>query len=468
MLRGMGTAIYARISDDRRDGVGVENQLTACRAWCAAEGWGPVTEYVDNDISASVYSRKPRPAYQALIGAVAAGDVSRIVCWAVDRLYRQPRELETLIPLADAGRVEIRCKGGEIDLATSNGRLIARILAGLGAHESEVKSDRIKLAQTRARSDGQAHGGHRPFGWLATDTRQHDPTEAGLIRQAAADILAGAGMTEIARRWNAAGVPMASGKVGRWGPTTIRSVLTNARVAGLVSYHGALTPGQWEPIIDRPTWERVGAELRQRAGQFGTLRRLTYLLSGVLVCGRCGALLTHTTGRVTPYYRCHYGPGAPGCGRSSISAEPLERDITAALFAYVDTADLAKLAQATPGDTAGDISRELDEIEAEARETSDLAARGEIRPADFARYSATVDGRQRALRARLARLSGNDTLTPYAGRPGALAAVWDRLSMAQRRALILAALGRLVVEPATRGGHYDFARVRAAVPHIAG
>ena len=179
-------------------------------------------------------------------------------------------------------------------------------------------------------------------------------------------------------------------------------------------------------------------------------------------------MLTHTTGRVTPYYRCHYGPGAPGCGRSSISAEPLERDITAALFAYVDTADLAKLAQAKPGDPAGDISRELDEIEAEARETSDLAARGEIRPADFARYSATVDGRQRALRARLARLSGNDTLTPYAGRPGALAAVWDRLSMAQRRALILAALGRLVVEPATRGGHYDFARVRAAVPHIAG
>jgi site-specific DNA recombinase len=465
----MTTAIYARISDDRHDGVGVANQLDACRAWCAAEGWEPVSEYVDNDVSASVYARKPRKAYAALLRAVEAGEVSQIVCWAVDRLYRQPRELETLIPLADAGRVDIRSKvGGDLDLSTSGGRLTARLFASIGAHESELRSERIRLAQNRARSNGDPHGGARPFGWLALgksaggrswDPRKHDPAEADLIRQAAAAVLDGARVADVARRWNDARIPQASGIVGRWFPTTIRSVLTNPRNAALVNDHGALAPGQWEPILDRPTWERVGAELRRRAERFGTLRRLSYLLSGVLVCGRCGASLSHGITRRSVVYRCHKGPGAPGCGRVQIAAEPLERDVTAALFAYIDGADLAKLARPEPDDPTADISRELAQLEAAARETADLAARGAIRPADFARFSSGVEERQRGLRARLARLSGHASLELYAGRPGVLRAAWAPLTTSQRRGLILAALGRLVVDPAARQG-YDFGRVR--------
>lgn len=50
----MTTAIYARISDDRHDGVGVANQLDAYCAWCAAEGWQPTVEYVDKGVSARV------------------------------------------------------------------------------------------------------------------------------------------------------------------------------------------------------------------------------------------------------------------------------------------------------------------------------------------------------------------------------------------------------------------------------
>ena len=467
----MPTALYARISDDRRDGVGVESQLRACREWCAAEGWEPVTEYVDNDVSASVYSKKPRKAYAALLRAVEAGEVPRIVCWAVDRLYRQPRELESLIPHADAGRVEIRSKvGGALDLSTPGGRLNARVLASIGAHESELRSERVRLAQTRNRSDGRPHGGPRPFGWLALDgdqgrswdARRHDPREAALIREAALAILAGARISDIAKAWNVAGVPQASGLIGRWHPTTIRSVLTNPRNAGLLGYQGALTPGDWPPILDRPTWERVGAELGRRRARFGTLRRQSYLLSGVLVCGRCGAPLSHGRTRDTLTYRCHKGPGSPGCGRVQIAAEPLERDITGALFAYVDGARLAELAAARVGDPAEGVSRELADLEREAQETADLAARGQIRPADFARYSAGVDERQRGLRARLARLNGHASLEPYAGRPGVLLAAWPSLATSQRRGLILAALGRLSVAPSTRGGAYDFGRVSRA------
>ncbi|MGA8522014.1 MAG: recombinase family protein [Candidatus Dormiibacterota bacterium] len=463
----MTTAIYARISDDRRDGVGVDNQITTCREWCASEGWTPATEYIDNDVSASVYAKKPRKAFQALLRAVEAGEVERIVTFATDRLYRQPRELEVLIPLAE--RVEVRSKvGGLIDLSTAGGRLNARIQGALAANESDLRSERIRLAQTRARSNGDPHGGARPFGWLALDgsdrswdPRQHDPDEAALIRQAATDVLAGARIGDIARKWNVSGVRQASGIAGRWHPTTIRGLLTSPRNAGLVTYRGdVLGPGDWPAILDRQTWERVCAELELRRARFAVVRRQQYLLSGALMCGLCGATLGHGVTRRSVIYRCHKGPGAPGCGRVQIAAEALEHDVTEALFEYVDRVRLAELlAAAGTDDPTHAASQELAQLEREAAETADLAAEGKIRPADFARYSAGLEERRRRLRGQLARISGDSALEPYAGRPGVLRAAWPGLTVPQRRGLILAGLGRLVVDSG-RGRGYDFGRVR--------
>ena len=104
----MTTAIYARISDDRADHAGVDRQLTDGRALCKRRGWSvsAAHEYVDNSISASK-SSSVRPKYRAMMAAVRVGDVDRIVVYMVDRLYRQPRELEDLIDLAIDGKVEV-------------------------------------------------------------------------------------------------------------------------------------------------------------------------------------------------------------------------------------------------------------------------------------------------------------------------------------------------------------------------
>jgi site-specific DNA recombinase len=461
----MTTAIYARISDDRRDGVGVENQLRTCREWCETEEWAPAAEYVDNDVSASVYAKKPRKAYQALLRAVEAGDVDRIVCFATDRLYRQPRELEVLIPLAE--RVDVRSKvGGVIDLSTAGGRLNARIQGALAANESELRSERIRQAQQGARDQGDPHGGPRPFGWLALagtpswDLRQHDPVEAALIREAVDDVLTGATVSDIARRWNATGVKQPRGSTG-WHPTTIRSLLTAPRNAGLLSYRGAvIDEGNWPPILDRERWERVCAELEHRGSRFATFQRRRTLLSGLLVCGLCDTLLTHGRTRGTVTYRCKAGPGSAGCGRIQIAAEPLERDITEALLVYLDTADLASLASANGSSEAATVTHELAQLDQQARETADLAAAGKVRPVDFARFSSGIESRRRALRHRLAQMSSSAALEPYAGKVGALRASWRPLSDDQHRTLIGAAFGRLTVASATKYG-YDVSRVRA-------
>src|SRR5262249_19179755 len=133
-----------------------------------------------------------------------------------DRLYRRPRELEELIALADQGRVEIvAVEGGELDLSKSDGRALARVLAAMNAKESDDKADRIRRAKRQAREHGEPHGGPRPFGWARRqvvrsdgttwetwDPMAHDPVEAELLRTACDDVLAGASLSDVRRRWN--------------------------------------------------------------------------------------------------------------------------------------------------------------------------------------------------------------------------------------------------------------------------
>jgi site-specific DNA recombinase len=471
----MTTAVYARISDDRKDGVGVENQLATCRAWCATEGWAPVAEYVDNDVSASVYARKPRKAYKALLRAVEAGEVERIVCFATDRLYRQPLDLEVLIPLAE--RVEVRSKvGGVIDLSCAGGRLNARVQTALAANESEVKSERILLSQQRARDNGQPHGGPRPFGWLAIgeegrnggrswDPRQHDPDEAALIRQAADDVLKGDTITTIAKRWNAAGVPQTRGGAG-WHPTTILSVLRSPRNAGLSGYKGSAAPGDWPPIVDVDTWERVCFELDRRRSRFAIAPRRRSLLSGVLVCGKCDKPLSHGRTRGTVTYRCKAGPGARGCGRLQIAAALLEALVTEAVFVYVDGDEL-QAALASRDDTkVVAIRTQLTALDVRRGELADAFADG----GDAKALRLATDGldRQRkALEASLGEASARSPLEGYGDAPGALRAAWPTMTTDQRRSVILAAFGAVTIKPATtRGRQFDSSRVSFGKPSL--
>src|SRR6516164_8252788 len=93
------TAVYARISeipdvDDTESATrgrtdGVDRQVSDGVGLCQRNGWPYLEPFIDNDYSASDYARRDRPEYQRMMGMVRAGEVCRIVCWDVDRLYRR-------------------------------------------------------------------------------------------------------------------------------------------------------------------------------------------------------------------------------------------------------------------------------------------------------------------------------------------------------------------------------------------
>lgn len=136
-------AIYCRISQDREGaGLGVDRQRQDCVKLCEDRGWEVIAVYEDNDLSA--YSGKRRPGYETLLGTVRAHSVDVVVVWHTDRLHRSPRELEEwIVAVETAGVMTATVKAGELDLATSSGRLVARMFGAVARHESEQKGERI-------------------------------------------------------------------------------------------------------------------------------------------------------------------------------------------------------------------------------------------------------------------------------------------------------------------------------------
>jgi site-specific DNA recombinase len=311
-------AIYTRISSDPTgQEVGVDRQLAGCRDLADKLGLNVVTTFSDNDISA--FSGKRRPGFEAMLESMRSGGFSSVICWHPDRLYRNLKDLERLIDIADERQVQLRTvNGGELDLGASAGRMVARILGSVARQESEHHAERRREAnKARALAGEWCATGSRPFGY--TKTGEPLEAEAGMMRRAIRDILSGTSLHAIARQWNESGTLTVRG--ARWSNLHVRRVLTNPRVAGLRVHCGVVIgPGNWSPIVDETTWRGLCAFLGDRNRKNVVAFERKFMLSGVANCGvsECGNRLyaQHPHGRDRAFvYVCrptnHLGRNGP-------------------------------------------------------------------------------------------------------------------------------------------------------------
>ncbi|MGW0454890.1 recombinase family protein [Gordonia sputi] len=296
----VATAIYCRISSDPRGTeLGVDRQEQDCRKLAESLGWNDVRVFADNDTSA--FSGKRRPQYEAMLDAIEGGEIQALVAWHSDRLHRSPIELERFIELVDKQRVEIRTvTSGTLDLSTSAGRMVARILGSVARQESEHSSERRKRANDQRAAAGEWVATKTPFGF--TSDGLHVESEAQAIRSATAEILAGGTLRGVARQWNAAGHrTRTTGQ--EWGGTTVRRVLLNPRHAGMVVHRGDVVGrGQWEPIVDRDDQLAVEAILSDPARRNNVSFERKYQGTQVYRCGVCGKRVqVHRAGERVSY-----------------------------------------------------------------------------------------------------------------------------------------------------------------------
>jgi DNA invertase Pin-like site-specific DNA recombinase len=444
--------LYARISNDPKgDRLGVTRQIADCEALATRLGWVIKDRYIDDDRSA--WSGKPRPEYSRLVADIATRTVDGVLAYNLDRLHRQPRELEAFLDTCDSANLtSVATVQNDFNLASSQGRAMARVMGTFARLSSDATSERIKRKNDeRAAAGLPTGGGTRPFGYRA-DRVTLDPVEAALVREAASRVLAGDAVRAIATDWNERSIATAGGST--WTVETLRRMLGSARLSAQRSHRGEIVgPGQWEPIITPEETARLRAILDERKRtRSRPVRR--YLLPGLLRCGLCDApLVSRPQANGDRRYVCAKGPGHSGCGRMAIRADEAEAFIVEAVLHQLDApAVAAALATAASADAAS--AAEHDALRQDREQLDQLARAYGERQFTFPEWLAArkpIEERIDAAQRKLSRTSRSATIDPYVGRSSVLRAAWPTLPLNRQRSVVSAVLDRAVIRPAVRG-----------------
>ena len=435
-------------------------QIEDCERLAERKGWRVVEQYVDDDVSA--WSGRKRPQYVRSLEALEAGAIDGLLVYDLDRLHRQPSELESFIEMcARLGLTSVASVSGDIDLTTSDGQFQARILGAVAKKESDDKSRRIRRKHEEIAANGKVSGGgSRPYGYEA-DKLTVRPAEAAIIVECAKRLLAGAPVLSIARDLNERGVPSATG--GEWSPQSLRRMLASPRISGQRIHNGEIVAtAVWPGIITVEDGAAIRALLANPERRTNKAAR-RYLLGGVLVCSHCGErLVARPRSGGKRRYACTKGPGLPGCGKTYINAEQVEQFVTEAVLHRLDSREL-KRSQERRQREAPDAQRWLAEMEAAQAQLDELAAAYGQRQFSMQEWMAArkpIEQRMTAARKQLARVSRTNVLGGYVGNSDTLRAEWDSLDLSQQHAIVATVVDSVVVGPGRQGfNRFDESRL---------
>jgi DNA invertase Pin-like site-specific DNA recombinase len=469
-MKPVRAAILVRISDDRAgEAAGVGRQEKDARALAERLGWQVGEVIIENDVSAfkrrtvtlpdgSAALRVVRPGFRRLLELLALEQVDGLIAYDLDRVARDPRDLEDLIDVVERTRVPVESVSGSLRLANDSDVTMARVMVAVANKSSRDSSRRISRKLEQLAQEGKyAGGGARCFGFEADGTT-HNPAEADAIRWAAERIIAGTSISQTARDLDERGVATVRG--GKWSSKALADILRGPRVAGLRVHRGEVVgKAVWEPILDRDTYDTVCAALHARAKGIAARPILKRWLNGVLFCGRCGeALVGQYVTRTRYRYWC--STTYDGCGGIGISGPGVEAEVERQILDYLGRSDvLASLAAATSPQGTERARADLADDESQLKVLARMWAAKQITLPEYAEarfviqkriedarkvLSTSVPGRVRAVLA-------SDDIT----------ASWAELDPSGRREVVLALVRGWRVHPAdlTKPRRFDPTRL---------
>lgn len=354
--------LYIRISKDRANEVSTDVQRETCAKYAADRGWAVVDVFEDIGRSAFKANTK-RPAFEAMVDAVKDGTVDTLVAYKLDRVSRSVRDFSNLAATLTDHGAEFVSVSESFDSTTPMGRAMVSIASVFAELESAVKSERITDALAHQRARGSVTNGPRPFG-LTADRKKLEPREAKVIRDAAKRIQAGGALRQIVADLNDRGITTARG--GQWSRRALAYVLTSPTTAGLRDIDGTLVAGTMAAPLDRDTWNEVRAVLADPSRRTREGNAVLHLLTGVVLCGRCGTPMAAKPHQAGWRYVCGPRKGYDGCGTVSIDGAKVDDLVTQAMIYRLDSDAVRKAGRRAPMSTVVDtIDDDLEQLAAD-------------------------------------------------------------------------------------------------------
>jgi len=311
---------YARVSTDNdKQGESLENQMDYYETLITSNTeWEFAGIFADQGITGTTQNR---PEFQRMLELCREGKIDLIITKSISRFARNTTiVLQTVRELKDIG-VEIKFEKENTCTLSGDGELMLAVLSSFAEEESRSVSENVKWRYKKKFERGELVINTNCF--LGYDKDEYgDLTinldEAEIVKRIFEEYLAGNGSFKIAKILNSEGIPTVTGS--KWNDTSIRAIIKNEKYKGdailqktyTVNYlskkkrknNGEVDSFYIEdnhsPIISKETWEQVQIEMQKRAESKGIFKgtdkyQNRYLLSGMLYCSKCGAVLRRRT-----------------------------------------------------------------------------------------------------------------------------------------------------------------------------
>ena len=276
------TALYIRVSTDAQyeEGYSVDAQKEKLRQYCNLKDITNYEFYIDGGWSGSNIDR---PEMKRMIENITKGKVSAVVVYKLDRLSRSQKDTVFLLEdVFNPNNCNFISLNENFDTTTPYGKAMIGILSVFAQLERENIRERTRMGMyERVKSGLWMGGGRVPFGY------DYDKTKNILMPNEHADdvrkiydlYLQGYSTTQLADMFDVAN------------DSHITSILDRVTYLGKINFRGEILQGQHEAIIDEETWNKVQRERKKRSTK--NIVTSSYLLTGLLYCGKCGARMRY-------------------------------------------------------------------------------------------------------------------------------------------------------------------------------
>ncbi len=351
---------YARFSSDNQREESIDAQLRAIRAFCEREQISIVHVYTDRALSGTT---DKRPQFRKMIEDAAAGDVDYVIVHKLDRFARNRFDSAFYRRQLKTHGVRLISVLEHFDDSPES-IILESVIEGWNEYYSANLSREVMKGMKETALQCKHTGGRPPLGYVVNPDKTYgiDPESAETVKTIFRMYAEGRSYTEILRALDGC----VTGSGAPFGKNSLSDILRNEKYTGTYIFnrssskspdgrrnshrskdHGDMirVPGGMPRIISDETFAAVQLRLRSHSQNAAGSARTVYLLSGKLICGMCGSVMSGATSRCGrnkapySYYVCGHRSRTGRCDMPRLSANVIEGIVLDALDQMLSVSD---------------------------------------------------------------------------------------------------------------------------------
>jgi site-specific DNA recombinase len=264
--------------------------------------------FIYETIEESMTAKKPgRPRFNEMLDRIDRGEANGILCWKIDRLYRNP---------VDEGRVRWMLQQGVIasirtptrEYRPQDAGLLMAVESGMAVEHILSMATALKRTFDEKLRRGQWPG-VKVVGFMfdhASKNITPDPKNAPTIRALFEEFETGRLGLQAAGMWlSERGIKTRKGNP--LSKSHVHGILTDSLYMGIMKWKGKTYEGKYTPVVSAEIFERVQKAIKVKSKPRKVRNGHNFPFCGIFRCS-CGAMMTAQWakghGGLYRYYRC--------------------------------------------------------------------------------------------------------------------------------------------------------------------